>query len=278
MKAFGEGFWERAGWMPDEFMMEMAANTTDPGLLEKIIGRLEQSAGGKLTATSLRLRARQLRGAPRLRELCLTVIRDFYVFDWGNTATGILAAEILAEQFAGDSKACTTLEGFISQEQISSALVIAVCAGWPDSRATKLVGEFSERSRLLLPAQCQLAALSLSPEEFVAFVSRVISKCQGSIWEFLPSCIRALTPRFERDTQVRELAFRRLETQSSSADKVNLPLFLRKTNEQPERLQDWMRSEIKRQSAGEHVADVALDLSTGTVCSVSHVLLDRLLV
>ena len=105
-----------------------------------------------------------------------------------------------------------------------------------------------------------------------------MAQLQGDVWEFLPSCSRAVAARFERDSQVREFALSRLEAQPTSSEKLNFPSFLLQTNEQPERLYTWMRSEIKRQSEGNHLADIALDLSTGTVRSVGHVLLEYLLV
>ena len=104
-----------------------------------------------------------------------------------------------------------------------------------------------------------------------------MAKFRGDIWEFPPSCSRAVATRFVRDKQVRELAFSRLETQPTSFEKMNFPSFLLQNDDQPERLRTWIRYEIKRQSEGKHLAEIALDLSTGTVRSVSHVLLEHLM-
>ena len=104
-----------------------------------------------------------------------------------------------------------------------------------------------------------------------------MAKFCGDIWEFPSSCSRAVAARFARDKQVRELAFCRLETQPTSFEKINFPSFLLQNDDQPERLRTWISSEIKCQSEGKHLAEVALDLSTGTVRSVSHVLLEHLM-
>ena len=104
-----------------------------------------------------------------------------------------------------------------------------------------------------------------------------MAEFRGDSWEFMPSSSRAVAARFARDKQVRELAFRRLETQPTSFEKMNFPSFLLQNDDQPERLRTWIRSEIKRQSEGENLAEIALDLSTGTVRSVSHVLLEHLM-
>ena len=271
-KVFGESFWEQVGWVSDDFLTEMAAHTTDSDLLDKIADKLQRGD------QTLRIRARQWRGTPRLRDLCFNLVRDFRVRIWVETAPGITAAEILAEQFADDEETLALLESLVNQGVVSSALVIALSAGWSDSRAWKKLSEQVERQKLLLPARFYLAAARLPADEFVDGFSIITSHLQGDIWEFLPSCSRAVAARFERDTQVRELALSRLEAQPTSAEKMNYPSFLLQTNEQSERLHAWMRSEIKRQSEGRRLADVALDLSTGTVRSVGHVLLEHLLV
>ncbi|MDE0400586.1 MAG: NACHT domain-containing protein [Candidatus Poribacteria bacterium] len=276
-KTFSESFLEQVGWVPDEFLTEMAAYTTDPDLLDKIIDRLTGGRQERPTASSLRICARQWRGTPRLRELCLTLVRDFHISSWVQTAPGIVAAEILAEQFANDTETFSKLESLVTQGKISSALVIALSVGWPDSQAWKQLSEQVEMPRLLFPAGFYLLAASSPSDEFVTKVSTIMAKFRGDIWEFLPSCSRAVAARFARDKQVRELAFCRLETQPTNFEKINFPSFLLQNDDQPERLRTWIRSEIKRQSEGKHLAEVALDLSTGTVRSVSHVLLEHLM-
>ena len=277
-KTFGESFWERMSWVPDDFLTEMAARTTDPELLDKIIHELKEGNLEKPTVASLQLCARQWRGATRLRELCLLIVRNFCVKSWDETAPGIAAAEILAEQFVNDAETLAMLESFVTQGNISSALVIALSTGWPASHAWEQLIKQAKMPKLLLPAQFHLAAASSSPDDFLTGISNTMGRLKGDIWEFLPSCSRAVTARFARDAQVRELAFTRLEAEPTSSEKMNFPYFLLQTNEQPERLQDWMRGEIQRQSGGTRLAEIALDVSTGTVRSVCHVLLEHLLV
>ena len=280
-ETFGASFWEQVGWVADDFLIEMAAHTTNPDLLDKIIDK--PGGGGNQewpTVPLLQIRARQWRGTQRLRDLCLTLVRDFCVSAWVETAPGIIAAEILAEQFASDTETFAMLESLVTQGNASSALVIALGTGWPDSQVweqlQKQLGQQDE-SRLLIPAQFHLLAASAHSDDFVAKVSTAMAKLRGDIWEFLPSCSRAVTARFTRDKKVRDLAFSRLETQPTSSEKMNFPYFLLETDEQPERLRNWMRSEIKHQSEDVHLAEVALDLSTGMVRSVAHVLLEHLI-
>ena len=281
---FGESFWNRVGWVSDEFLTEMAASTTDPDLLDQIIDRLRGGRQERPTAPLLQLCAHEWRGTPRLRELCLislihnlSLVRNFSVRRWIDTTAGIVAAEILAEQFANDTKTFSKLESLVTQGNISDALVISLSAGWPDSEAWKQLSERVEVSKLLIPTRFYLLAVSSPPDKFVTKVSTIMAKFRGNIWEFLPSCSRAVAARFARDKQVRELAFCRLETQPTSFEKMNFPTFLLQNDDQQERLRIWIRSEIKRQSEGKHLAEVALDLSTGTVRSVSHVLLEHLM-
>ena len=271
-KAFGESFWERVGWLPDEFLTEMAAHTTDPDLLDIIIDRPKRNAQETPTMSSLQLCARHWRGTQHLRELCITLVSDS-----GDADLGIASAEILAEQFDNDTKTFDTLESLVVQGNISNALVIALSAGWPDSQPRKKLTEQVEMSKLLLPAGFYLLAASAPPDKFVTEVGTKMANLRGAIWEFLPSCSRAVAARFARDEQARELAFSRLETQPTSFEKMNFPSFLLETYDQRERLRAWIQSEIKHQSKGDHLAEVALDLSTGTVRSVGHVLMEHLM-
>ena len=277
LKTFGDNFWGRVGWVPDEFLIEMAAHTTDHDLFNVIIDRLKGGTQETPTMSALQLDAHRWRGTPHLRELCLTLVRDFHVSSWVETNPGIVAAEILAEQFANDADTCAMLDSLVTQGNISSALVIALSAGWPDSQAWKQLSERTEMPRLLPPARFHLLAASSPPDEFVTKVSTIMAKCRGGIWEFLPSCSRAVVARFTRDEQVRELAFRCLENQPTSFEKMNFPSFLLVVDDQPERLRTWMRSELKRQSEGVRLAEVALDISTGTFRSVGHVLMEHLM-
>ena len=275
-KAFGKSIWELMNWVPDDFLMDMAARTTDPDLLDEIINKLMGDTEKRHSLASLQLCARKWRSMPRLRELCLTLIRDFYVSNWLETAPVILAAEILSEQFNDDTNTLSILESYVTQGKISSALVIVLSAGWPDSEVYKHLSDQAKMPNLLLPAQFYLAASNFPPDKFVDSVSETMATLKGEIWEFLPTCSRAIASRFTRDEQVREIAFQRLETQPSSSEKMNFSFFLIQANEQPERLRTWMRSEIRRQSNGTRLADIALDLSTGTVRSVGHVLLEQM--
>ena len=276
-KVFGESFWDQVGWVPDDFLMEMAAHTPDPDLLDIIIDRLKKGNQERGFTPLLQLCARKWRGTTRLRELCLTLVRDFHISSWVQTAPGIVAAEILAEQFTNDTETFSKLESLVTQGNISSALVIALSAGWPDSQAWKQLSKQVEMPRLLLPAWFHVISASSPPDEFVTKASTIMAKFCGDIWEFPSSCSRAVAARFARDKQVRELAFCRLETQPTSFEKINFPSFLLQNDDQPERLRTWISSEIKCQSEGKHLAEVALDLSTGTVRSVSHVLLEHLM-
>ena len=99
---------------------------------------------------------------------------------------------------------------------------------------------------------------------------------RGDIWEFPRVCSHALAVRFANDEQVRELAVARLEAQPTSIEKINFPSLLLENLDQPERLRNWIRSEIKFQCECNGLAEIAVDLSTGTIRSVGHVLMEHL--
>ena len=224
--------------------------------------------------SSLQLCAHHWRGTQHLRELCLTLVSNSEDADLG---LGIVAAEILAEQFDNDTKTFDMLDSLVTQGNTSSALVVALSAGWPDSQAWKQLSERVQLLKLLLPAGFSLLAAISPPDKFVTEVGTKMAKLRDDRWGLLPSCSRAVASCFARDQQVRELAFSRLQTQPTSFEKMNFPSFLLGTYDQPERLRAWIRSEIKRQSEGDHLAEVALDISTGTVRSVGHVLMEHLM-
>ena len=279
-RAFGESFWDYMGRLPHDFFTEMVARPADSDLIDEILDKFEGYDQEKLNLPLLQLKARQWRGTSRLSELCLNFVRDFHISNWTKTAPGIVAAEILGEQFANDSEILPALESLVNEKRNHTALVVALSTGWSDSQAwerlQKRLSE-QEKPRLMLPARICLLAASTPPNEFVVKVGETMAKLRGGIWEFLPLCSRAVTARFARDREVREHAFSRLETQPTISEKTNFPSFLLETNEQPERLRNWMRSEIERQSEGTRLAEFALDFSTGTVRSVSHVLLEHMM-
>ena len=276
-REFGESFLEQVGTVSDEFLTEMAVSTTDPDLLDMIIDKPKSNDPVLPSSQMLQLCAQHWRGTSRLRELCLTCIRDFQISTWISTAPRIVAAEIIAEQFASDINALTMLESLVTQPNNSSALVIALSQGPPNSKAWRQLSEQVKMSDLLLPAQIYLLATNAPPNEFVADVSTIMSKFRGDIWEFLPSCSRAAAIRFANDNHVCEIAFSRLERQPTSFEKMNFPYFLLNSDKQSERLRAWIRSEIKHQTESASLAEIALDLSTGKVRSVCHVLLEYLI-
>ncbi len=274
---FGGEFWSRTGWVSEEFLGGVAAHSTSPDLVERVIdlvsGEDQETSGGTL----LQLYSRQWRGTPRLRELCLTLVGGFSVRRWVDTAPGLYAAEVLAEQFSSDTRASDVLDALVAEGRISSALIVALGTGWREAEAWRALSERAELEKLLLPARLTLIAANATPEEFVVQVGEVISARRGEIWDFLPLCSRVVASRFRRDQKVRELAFLRLGAEATSFEKVNFPFFLLETDEKGEELRRWMRSEVGRQSDRARFPEVALDLSTGTVRSVCQVFVQQLI-
>ena len=276
-KAFGDALWDESGRVQDIFLAEVASFATDGQLLDKILSRLETSHQGDVeTVPMMQLAAREWRGTERLRNFCMTQIRNFHVTNWFGTAPGIVAAETLAEQFKGDPDTLTLLESLPTNNCSPDALIIALSSGWPGSSVPTIIQK-GDVSELLLPTQVYLLAATASAAQFLAELANIMSNIRGDIWEFLPSCGRAVASRFARDAEVCNLAFNRLEAAPRSCEKVNFPNFLLRAHEQRERLRTWMRSEIERQNEGLGLAEIAVDLSTGTLRSVGHVLLEHML-
>ena len=273
---FGPSFFDRIRWTPDEFLEEMISNTSDDGLIEILLAKLEKNRGaGNVSAKALQIRSQQWRGTERLRRLCLDLVIHFAPRDWHNAAPGILAAEILGEQFAHDPTTCLELEGSVEKAFDTSAITVALCSGWSDSPSLMKIRN-DQSQRLMTPAQVYLFSCDLAPAPFVNKLGSVLRNLTGRIWDFLPTCARALESRFKLDQEAREIAFCRLETNATAEEKVNIPQFLRHTDNRLDRLQTWARAELANQHNGKQLPECALDIFTGRICPVAHILMELL--
>jgi len=240
------------------------------------IAKMEKNTGVSLSVAALRVRSRQWRKTEQLRLICLDRIGNFYPSDWNNSAPCILAAEILSEQFVGDKATKQELEEIADKVPNATSLIIALCRGWSDSQILEKFLDEQAQKELLLPAIVHLACRFASPKNFIDWLSRSLPKFKGNIWEFLPLCSRAILTRFERDAQLREESFKRLETNSAPAEKVSIPLLLRQTDTRVDRLRDWCREELDRQLYYKQLPDFAIDIFSGHIRPIGQVLIELL--
>jgi len=125
-----------------------------------------------------------------------------------------------------------------------------------------------------LPGKAKKHLLHLQVESKT--LSEYFKNLSGDIWEFLPTCARAIQSRFERDARVREAAYQRLEKGATPSEKVNFSLLLRRTDLSIDRLRTWCQKELQLQKPVEHLPDFALDIFSGRFRPVGHVLLEIL--
>lgn len=276
-EAFGSGFWEEIGYIPDEFLKVFVEQIKDADIVEKVIDKMEKNKGVSLSVAALRIRSRQWRGTEQLRKICLDRVVNFYLRDWNNAAPCIISAEILSEQFVGDNRTKQELETAADNVPNATALIIALCKGWPDSPILERFLDKQRQKKLLLPAMAHLASRFTSPKNLIDWLGRFLPKFNGNIWEFLPTCSRAFLDRFERDTQVREEAFKRLEKNANAAEKVNLSLLLRQTDTHVNRLREWCQKEIHSQLHQKQFPEFAIDIFSGNMRPVGHVLNELLI-
>jgi hypothetical protein len=275
--AFGATFWERVGYTDDEFLEEMLSHTSDEDLAEEILARLDKNKGDIVPSVApLRVRSRQWRGTERLRRLCLDLVTGFAPSDWNNAAPGILAAEILGEQFAHDEEVRIEIEARADKAFNSSAVVVALCAAWPDSKLLLRIRD-DPRQRLMTPAQVHLFCRFIPPADFINKAGAILTRLTGDIWDFLPTCTHAFEARFRLDCDTRELAFTRLEATAAPAEKCNLAQLLRRTDTQLDRLRAWARAELANQHGGRRLPDSALDIFTGRIRPIADVLQELIL-
>jgi hypothetical protein len=99
-RAFGSTFWDLAtGWIPDEFLEQMAASTLDKDLIEAIVLRMQKNRGGAQdTRTLTRIVVKRMKGTEQLRKICLDLVVGFAASDWFAAGSGFLAAESRVRQ------------------------------------------------------------------------------------------------------------------------------------------------------------------------------------
>lgn len=277
-QTFGGTFWDRTDWIPDEVMEEIASSTSDSKLRDEIHGRLfGRDNEREPSVAALNLFAEQMKGTVELRDRCLPLVRDFIPNAYVDTAPCIRAAEILGQQFTSDTAVRKVLEAQIDAAPNPSAAVIALCEGWPDSEALDRVDPTADRERrLLLPARVALMAALRPPAEFLQRLGWGLPTLTGTLWDFLPLCARAIQRRFEVDEIVRNLAFSRLESDPTPAEKMTFSSMLHRTDSRIDRLRALCSSELSRQQSCDLLSDMALDITTGVVRPVAHVLLEIL--
>lgn len=181
----------------------------------------------------------------------------------------------MGEQFAHDSEIRLEIETRLDKVFDTSSATIALCIAWPDS--TALLKIRKDRSgKLMTPARVYLLSREMDSSYFVNILGKVVKGLNGSIWDFLPTCTRALESRFKLDHVARDHAFCRLETGANAEEKVNIPQFLRHTDNRLDRLQIWARAELAKQHNGKQLPECALDIFTGRIRPVAHILIDML--
>ena len=282
-KAFAHSSQKRRAF-GEMFLNDLAAYV-GPDVLEDMVPFYDASHRSMPHYAFIQLCAKHWHGTRRLRDLCLPLVTGFRPTSWIDAAPGIAAAEVLAKQFSQDKDVTHALKSVVDEGVVSSALIIAL-SGQPNSAIWQemshqidSLGQATRsrpRRQLLYPAQFYLASVNLSAEELLHWLGPKMAELNGDIWDFSSSCSRAVSRRFSIDKKLQKIAVCHLEKLPTNADKVNLPYFLLQSTVDPKRLRDWMRAEIQRQYCKNRLTDIALELSTGTIRSVSHVLLEYL--
>lgn len=274
--AFGKAFWDHIGYTPDEFLEKLVSEMSDDDLIEALLARIQKNQAQTMSLIELRIRSKQWRGTDRLRQICLELVTNFGPSDWNHAAPGILAAEILSEQYSGDADLYNQLIGKAGETHDSSALVVALCGAWPHSDVLARIRD-NPKERLMTPAQLHLFCRFTPQPQFVEWLGSVLRKLTGEIWDFLPTCTRAMEARFKRDSNARESAFVRLDAGATPAEKCNFSQLLHRSDNRLDRLRTWARSELVRQHSGYQLPDSALDIFTGRIRPIAGVLNDLVL-
>ncbi|MDA0739631.1 MAG: hypothetical protein O2999_02380 [Nitrospirae bacterium] len=271
---FGEGFLKMFSFIPDGFLEEMISHTNNKEFGDEIVSIMQNNTGASLSIAALRIRSLQWHRSERLRRLCVDRVGCFHISSWNETAPGILAAEILAEQFSQDDSTRNEIEILKDSVRTFDPLIIALCIAWPNSPVLKELAD--SQHRLLLPARLHILCRFAKPDELIHKLDEIFPKLRGDIWEFLPTSTRAIQLRFERDASIRKAAYQRLDEGATPSEKVNFPQLLRRTETSIDKLRTWCQKELQIQNSLEDFPEFALDIYSGSTRPVGHILLEIL--
>ena len=277
MKAFGNSIWDRVP-LERGFLGEMLDFADDPEAFAALRKQWESSNKPQRGAASpLRALARKEPKSQRLLHLCTSILgaddpRDW----WGEVAESIAAAEILGEQFGGDSGLQTFLETQALKRDSLRYIVIALSSGWPTSRVLDDVAARERPSHWLFPSEVHLACRRLPADELLAAIAKVLPGRRGDIWDFLPNAARPLLARFSRDSNAPAEAAHRLLHGPTPDEKASLLKIMSRSSGLRPELVIWAREELKRQVNASGLAELGCDLLGARVGPVAHSVLDAL--
>jgi energy-coupling factor transporter ATP-binding protein EcfA2 len=234
-----------------------------------------------LSRRAIEALARELPRSHLLREHCLRCPadgpQDFNDSPFDQRRRELVVGRILGRQFAGERAIREQLEKRVMLRP--SAAIVGLSIAWKDSPV--LAAEYDRflagyPKDYVWPDAMYLASTLGSRVEFCGLVGRLLERCTGFLWDFLPFCIEPIVERIKFEDGLASALVQRLKSTTSGNEKASLPKLLALANYMDDELRQWCEKEFAKQSAHTSLAEFGLDVSAGDVRPVAHSILDAL--
>jgi hypothetical protein len=159
-----------------------------------------------LSSHTIEALAREMPRSNLLREHCLRCLdsglEDVNASPYDQRRRELVVGRVLGRQFAGD----TSMRGELERHALlrPSAAIVGLILAWADSPV--LAREFaalragdSEARRFVSPDVAYLVGAFGSRDDFCSFLSHIVERTNGSIWDFLPFCVEPLVARIRTE-------------------------------------------------------------------------------
>lgn len=262
--------------LPDAALDMVSAFADEYTTPREIILRALESGGRiKLEANTLRFLSRVRPRSPLLLEHCLQAVQSDLYPQWSDRA--IVAAEILGTQYSDDPTVMTRLLHDSAGDYIYEAQVIALCEGWVNTHEFEQVFERVHNRRPMSYALYgHLLGRRGSSEKLFGFLNDLFEMPRSLLTRTARYLIRPIVRRLGEDDELFELISDRLKHEPTPSEKASFTRLLVAARGLSPELARWCERELSAQCAGNRPSEVGIELSTGEIHPVVHILLEAL--
>lgn len=211
-----------------------------------------------------------------LKRYCLEALRRDDG-TWGAYERVQCAADVLVDNFAGDTDMLNQIVEYGKQRGLVGGEVIALCAGWPTCKPIDVWYEELQRpDRGPVPAP-QLFAITYArvpSERFPTILAGHLQSVKGANSYQITTLSAAVARRAKRDASVRDQLFTTLMSSSDADVKATVPRILSQAGDIRTELVEWTKRELLLQLSYQDTPDVGFDLTYGADRSVALSLLE----
>lgn len=276
-EAFGESVPSRlAGHLSAPFWQSMALVAREfADVRDALLEAASSDAKLARTPEVLLLRASVQPRSPSLRDACINALdesgREQWEFDSVDEAAGILG-----DQFAGDSETLSLLKE-LDPSVRTQGVILALCAGWPESAELAGVFEaFTRRDRHLALNYRTMFALKYTCTPAEDLVKALRDDLRRGRKFVLPILVKPLRRRIVRDRNAQAAFEGVINDGASPTAKATTARLLAIATGLNEQLRAWSEVEVRRQLRELPAPELAFDLVSNSVRAVADSLLDAL--